>query len=151
MLKTLNTQLQAGYGVASGNNPDSPYPFGTIAMQMPFFKKWGLDLTGYFAGTLNLSIAPYEFKVLRPDVHLKQLTWAPSFAAEEFSFLTCNLLYASSCYSAYIYYPNPETKVRHFHANSAIEVLAGRFDNIKYGQALKLQYDSDKLEVTAPL
>jgi CTP-dependent riboflavin kinase len=147
MQKAVMALLQAGHGVASGKNPDSPYPHGTITMQMPFFKDMGLDLTGYFAGTLNLAITPYEFKILRPDFHFKQVLWAEGFTAEDFSFVACNLIYTSNRYPAYIYYPHPETKVRHFHANNLVEVLAPRIDNINYGAALKLEYDSDKLAV----
>jgi hypothetical protein len=50
--------VQAGHGVASGNTAQSPYPQGTIKMQQPFFRQLGLDLSPYFPGTLNVSIAP---------------------------------------------------------------------------------------------
>jgi hypothetical protein len=53
-----------GFRVASGQTTDSPYPAGTIAMQVPFFRDRGLDLSRYFLGTLNVSIAPKVFTIL---------------------------------------------------------------------------------------
>jgi hypothetical protein len=50
--------LRPGHQVASGLAVNNPYPAGTIAMQTPFFKALGLDLSGFYVGTLNVSIAP---------------------------------------------------------------------------------------------
>lgn len=44
--------------MASGRAPDSPYPAGTIALQAPFFREHGVDLSPYFPGTLNVDLAP---------------------------------------------------------------------------------------------
>jgi hypothetical protein len=53
---SVSGEVVPGYGVASGRSIASPYPAGTIEMQMPFFQTLGLDLRGCFAGTINLSI-----------------------------------------------------------------------------------------------
>lgn len=65
MAQIQGTVIQ-GYGVASGKARDSRFPDGTIAMQKPFFQKLGLDLTGFYLGTINLSISPLEYPVATP-------------------------------------------------------------------------------------
>ncbi len=65
----------AGHGVASGESPHSPYPKSTIAMQKTHFKAGGLDLDGYFEGTLNLSISPKKFQLLNPRHRFPLLRW----------------------------------------------------------------------------
>ena len=68
-----------GHGVASGiANTDplrsaSPYPQGTLAMQAPFFAALGLDLSAYWLGTLNLSVAPARWSLQQPDYHFPNL------------------------------------------------------------------------------
>jgi len=42
--------LARGYRVASG--PSRDYPYGALDRQRPLFKACGLDLDGYFNGTL---------------------------------------------------------------------------------------------------
>jgi len=49
----INGKLIQGHQVASGTSPTSPYPQDTIATQMPFFQKLGLDLTEYFQPTFR--------------------------------------------------------------------------------------------------
>ena len=46
--------VKEGHGVASGKNFDARFPDGTIAMQMPYFKRLGIDLKSYFKGTINI-------------------------------------------------------------------------------------------------
>lgn len=147
MLKTLITTLQQGHQVASGQSLSTPYPAGTIAMQTPFFKARGLDLSCYFQGTLNLSLAPLQFEIVQADKTFLDIKWAKGFAAENFSFLACNVVLSDTSYPCLIYYPHPETKKRHFQSNSLLEVLAPKIDNLHYGDKLLLQYDEQKLRV----
>ena len=49
---------------------DSRFPHGTIAMQMPYFKERGLELSSFFKGSLNLDVSPYSFDLLEPDFFL---------------------------------------------------------------------------------
>ena len=44
--------LAQGYRVASG--PSADYPYGALDRQRPIFLSRGLDLTGYFNGSLEL-------------------------------------------------------------------------------------------------
>ena len=48
--------LARGYRVASG--PSRDYPYGALDRQRPLFKARGLDLDGYFNGTLSIDIRP---------------------------------------------------------------------------------------------
>ena len=53
MTITMSGIINKGHGVASGASTSSPYPTGSIAMQAPFFKARGLDLSGCYFGTLK--------------------------------------------------------------------------------------------------
>lgn len=57
-MKQVHGRIQRGHQVASGLASTSPYPQGTIAMQMPIFQQLGLDIIGCFPGTINVYIAP---------------------------------------------------------------------------------------------
>ncbi len=52
-----------GYRVASG--PSKDYPYGSLEKQIPLFKERGLDLEGFYYGTLNVSISPLSFEIGR--------------------------------------------------------------------------------------
>lgn len=148
MIIALKTILQQGHQVASGLSKTSPYPAGTIKMQLPFFNRLGLDLNDFYPATLNLSIAPASFKVIQADYHFKQVKWAVGFNPEDFSFIHCHVIYAAKRYPSLIYYPHPETKTQHFQSNSMIEVLAPKIANIHYGETLGLQIDDKKICLT---
>ena len=60
---SITGKVISGYGVASGKGNDSRYPEGTLKLQMPFFKERGLDLSVFFIGTININIAPKQFKI----------------------------------------------------------------------------------------
>ena len=145
MLKSLKCILQQGHQVASGLSCTSPYPAGTIAMQTPFFKERGLDLSDYYQGMLNLSIAPLQFEILLADYTLIEVNWAEGFAAEIFSFLSCSIETSSIDSSGSINFSHPATKKRHFQSNSMIEILAPKINNLNYGAKLVLKYDKQKL------
>lgn len=77
MSNSLPGIIKPGHQVASGKAIDSPYDRGTIEMQLPFLKNLGLDLTNFFLGTLigtlNISIAPYIFKIIQPQYTFKDV------------------------------------------------------------------------------
>ena len=68
-------KLVRGHQIASGTNPNSPYPSGSIALQIPFFKQLGLDLTGYHAATLNISVEPQALVWVQPVFQFEHLVW----------------------------------------------------------------------------
>jgi hypothetical protein len=127
-----------GHRVASGLAPDSPYPRGTIEMQLPFFRALGLDLTPYFPATLNVSIAPLTFQMLAPEHTFRYVAWTDRHPPEHFSFSCCRVHFNEQCYAGWVYYPHPETKQRHFQNPSLLEILAPHISDLSYGDRLSV-------------
>jgi hypothetical protein len=138
--------IERGHKVASGSALDNPYPEGTIAMQAPFFQKLGLDLTGFFPATLNVSIHPHTFQLLKPEFTFQNVEWTGRHPPEDFSFSRCHVWFAETKYDCLIYYPHPETKKRNFQNPSIIEILAPHIPGIEYGSKIEIEYNP--LEIT---
>jgi len=139
--QTVNGIIQPGHQVASGNALESPYPRGTIEMQTPFFQALGLDLTPFFQGTLNVSISPKTFELLKPEFTFRQVKWIENNPPEDFLFSRCRVLFEEQKYEGFIYYPHPETKIRHFHNPSIMEILAPLIPEIGYGSRVAIAYN----------
>lgn len=139
--------LRKGHQVASGIAKDNPYSQGTIAMQTPFFRKLGIDLTHLFPGTLNVSIAPHLFKVENPEYTFRKVKWNSEYPAEDFSFSGCEIIFRENIYSGWVYYPHPETKIGHFQDESIIEIIAPKIDNLKYGDRLDLNLNKQEIAI----
>lgn len=122
-----------GHGVASGQAPDSPYPRGTIELQLPFFRALGLDLSPYFPATLNVSIAPLTFQMRAPEYTFRHVAWTDRHPPEHFSFSRCRVTFNDHRYAGWVYYPHPETKQRHFQNPSLLEIIAPRIPDLDYG------------------
>ena len=140
--------LERGHGVASGVAARSPYPRGTIEMQVPIFKALGLDLSDCHRGTLNISISPRTFELLRPDLTFRQVTWTDRHPPEDFSFSRCRVLFQASTYDSWIYYPHPETKKRNFQAPSTLEIIAPKIAGIGYGDRIEVEINPADVAVT---
>ncbi len=138
--------LVEGYRVASG--PSNDYPYGALDRQRPIFKERGLDLTGTFNGTLNIDIRPYEFKMLKPEFTFRNVEWTDLHPPEHFSFSHCRVRYGGNEYEGWVYYPHPETKKRNFQNPSLVEVIAPPIPGIKYGDALEVELNPERIEVT---
>ena len=135
--------VATGHGVASGRNGDARFPGGTLAMQMPHFNRLGLDLSGFWPGTLNVAIAPCRYRPGRAAHTFREVKWHPHEPAEDFSFFTCRLEVldvepAESVFDGWIYFPHPETKPEHFQAGDILEVLAPRIKKIGAGSHVRL-------------
>lgn len=139
--------VKPGHQVASGQAKDSPYERGTIAMQLPFFRDLGLDLQGFFLGTLNISLAPHRFEMVQPKYTFPLVKWHPNYEAETFSFSPCQLVYGDRTYAGLIYYPHPETKLGHFQDDAIIEAIAPPIPNLKYGDAIELKIIPDEIKI----
>ena len=147
---TISGIVKPGYQVASGSSLHSPYPKGTIEMQMPFFKKRGLDLSSFFYGTLNVFIFPKNqkikgFKIIKPDFYFPLLEWIPQKKIESFSFVSGNIKYQDVLYPCYLYFPHPKTKETHFQEPKIMEILAPKINKISYHQNIELQFAGDKI------
>jgi len=136
-----------GHRVASGRAEDSPYPDSSIRMQSPYFNKHGVELDSYYAATLNLSIAPYQFKIVSPEFTVRSIQWAEGFPAEDFSFSKCEVVFGGKTYDGLVYYPHPETKIGHFHSRSLIEVITQYIPNIEYGDEVELKINEEEIEI----
>ncbi len=141
-------ELLKGYGVASGRANNSKFPAGTIALQRPFFKRLGLDLTPYFTGTLNIALIDYKsVELINWDYEFNQVKWLNSFPAENFTFAHCKIQVKELMYKALIYQPNKETKTAHFQPDNCLEVLAPFIDGINVGERGELVIDECYLAI----
>lgn len=141
----IKTRLIKGYGVASGNAEDPRFMQGTIAMQKPYFKQLGLDLTPYYNGTLNVSIAPHMVTIIKPDHQFKNILWCAGVPAEDFSFVQCTIIVKGIPYQGLVYHPDANTKTQHMQSKSTLEVLSVYIANVEYGDELELVIDDDKI------
>lgn len=142
--------LVAGHRVASG--PSQAYPYSSLERQLPFFTAAGLDLYLFFRGTLNISIAPATFKLVSPAYTFRQIAWTDLHPPEDFSFSPCRVAVPGQrrWYEGYVYYPHPETKIRHYQNPSLIEVIAEKIEGIHYGSRLTLALDPAAIEIIYP-
>lgn len=147
-LVALTGIVKSGHQVASGSAEDSPYERGTLEMQLPFFRNLGLDLSSFYLGTINVSIAPHTFKLVRPQYTFTQVKWHPDYAAETFSFSPCQVVHQDLTYAGLIYYPHPETKIGHFQDDSIIEAIAPKIPGLNYGDRLILKVNPQEVVIT---
>ena len=139
--------IVAGYRVASG--PSRDYPYGTLEKQIPLFKRRGLDLERFYYGTLNVSIAPLSFEMVKPAYTFRQVAWTDLHPPEDFSFSPCTLRFKGVEYAGYVYYPHPETKKRHFESASLIEIISVPIPGIQYGDRVEILLDADEVRIRA--
>jgi len=137
--------LLQGYRVASG--PSRDYPYGALDRQRPLFKERGLDLDACFNGTLNIDIQPNIFKLLKPEFTFHHVEWTDLHPPEHFSFSRCKVIYKDIEYEGWVYYPHPETKLRHFQNPSLLEVIAVHIPQIKYGDNLDVLVNPEEILV----
>ena len=139
--------LVEGYRVASG--PSKDYPYGALDRQRPFFKARGLDLSGYFNGTLNIDIRPFTFTMVKLEFTFRHVEWTDLHPPEHFSFSRCKVIYKEIEYDGWVYYPHPETKLRHFQNPSLLEVIVEPISGIVYGDELAVRINPDEIAVSA--
>jgi hypothetical protein len=139
--------VQRGHGVASGIASDSRFPEGTIRLQMPLFRERGLDLFRFYPGTLNLSIAPHEFELRKPQFTFEHVEWTSVFPAETFSFSRCRIHAQGKAHEGFIYYPHPETKPDHFQSASTIEVITTFLGALRYGAEIELEINPAEVSI----
>jgi len=141
----IHGTLVEGYRVASG--PSRDYPYGALDRQRPIFESRGLDLRGYFNGTLNIDISPYTFEMLNPEFTFRLVEWTDLHPPEHFSFSRCKVLFQGLEYDGWVYYPHPETKLRHFQNPSLLEVVAKEIPGIVYGDELDVLVNMGEIQV----
>ncbi len=140
--------LVQGHQVAS--RPSASYPYSSLEKQKPYFKDLGLDLYPYFNGTLNISIAPFEFEMTRPEFTFELVEWTDLHPPETFSFSRCRVTFKEDRYEGWVYYPHPETKKTHFQDPSLVEVITREIAGIEYGDRLEVELDPDQIKIRIP-
>jgi hypothetical protein len=148
--------IKKGYGVASGQAQNSRFPQGTLEMQKPFFRDRGLDLSAYFPGTINLSIAPYKYEINQAKYTFEHVKWSPNHPAEDFSFFDCQISIdvdspeerpCQRVVNGLIYYPHPETKPEHFQSPDILEILAPPIAGLAYEQELIIAVNMQQINI----
>lgn len=142
---SIHGVIVQGYRVASG--PSKDYPYGALDRQRPFFRSGGLDLDAYFNGTLNIDIRPFEFTMEKPEFTFQHVEWTDLHPPEHFSFSRCQVIYKGVEYDGWVYYPHPETKLRHFQNPSLLEVIAMQIPGIHYGDEVDVLLNPEEISV----
>ena len=144
----LTGRLCAGHGVASGTSNESPYPDGTIRLQLPVFKALGLDLSGCYFGTLNIDFAPLEISLSTPDHLFEKVEWTDLHPPETFSFWQVEIKATEvEVLRGWIYYPHPETKERHWQSPTTLELLAPRLSGVEPGCTISLRDERRRIKL----
>ncbi len=144
----LPGRLVQGHQVAS--RPSRDYPYSSLEKQKPFFKKLGLDLYGYFNGTLNISISPWTFELSAPEFTFPLVKWTDLHPPETFSFSRCRVRFEGKEYEGWVYYPHPETKKTHFQNPSLVEVITYQIPKIRYGDQLEVELNPSEIHIQKP-
>lgn len=151
--QSVSARIVPGHRVASGLNANPHFPGGTLQMQRPFFRALGFDLTAYHAGTLNVSIAPHRYRVVKAPTTFRQVKWHPTEPAEDFSFFDVQLKRVDGPpVGGKIYYPHPDTKPAHFQQPEVLELLLPFVQGLKYGDEVQLRIPAEQmiLETATP-
>ena len=139
--------IVSGYGVASGRNPESPFPKGSIELQIPVFQRLGLDLTWVYPGTINVSVSPKRIRIVNAWRTLRDVEWTSNWPPEHFSFSPCEIEHQDTRHRAMIYYPHVETRTDHFQDPHVVEILAERIEHIGPGSDVTLWVNADQVGV----
>jgi len=146
--QTFEARVVKGHRVASGSNGNPRFPGGTLQMQTPFFQALGLDLTAYYRGTINVSLAPLKYRVVKARHTFRAVKWHPAAPAEDFSFFDVRLLRdGAEPVAGLIYYPHPETKPEHFQRDDVLELLLPFVEGLTYEATLRLAVPSGQMAV----
>jgi hypothetical protein len=148
----INARLVEGHRVASGLNGDPRFPGGTLRMQTPHFQERGLDIGQLYVGTLNVSIAPLSYRVVKARRTFANVKWHPTEPAEDFSFFDVRVGGPDGADAVgFIYYPHPDTKPEHFQQPDVLELLLPFVKGLHYGMTLRLEVPPDQMvfEVSA--
>jgi hypothetical protein len=147
----ITARLVEGHRVASGLNGDARFPGGTLRMQTPHFQERGFDISHLYLGTLNASIAPLSYRVVKARHTFTNVKWHPTEPAEDFSFFDVRVTCPDgTAVAGYIYYPHPDTKPEHFQQPDVLELLLPFVRGLSYGMALRLEVSADQMVFVAP-
>jgi hypothetical protein len=142
----ITARLVEGHRVASGLNGNPRFPGGTLRMQTPYFQERGFDISHLYLGTLNVSIAPLSYRVVKARHTFANVKWHPTEPTEDFSFFDVRVVCPDgTTVAGYIYYPHPETKPEHFQQPDVLELLLPFVEGLRYGMTLRLEVPADQM------
>jgi hypothetical protein len=144
----INAQIIPGYRVASGQAGDLRFPNGTVKIQTPHFADRGLDISPYFPATINVNIAPFQFKILKPAYHFLKVKWTRHLPPEDFFFFDLIAAYTEIEYKGLVYMPDPNTKIDHIQAIDTLELLLPKIEGIQYHRPITLRLNDDQLSLS---
>jgi len=108
-------------------------------MQQPFFKANGIDISQFYAGTLNVDLAP-QVPQLSGIVFDGMLRWHDNFK-EHFVLAKIEFEAKGRRYTGLWYYPDPATKVAHFQRASVVELLLPWVEGLEIGEHVKVRFE----------
>lgn len=165
VMEKIEAVVKQGHRVASGTSASDPRfneDGGTIRLQIPEFKKHGLDLDVYFGGrvdeayvcgTLGLDMAPQHLLLVNPEYYFTDVRWTDKFDqrgapfVENFYLSPARVTFNGVAYKALLYIPDPKTKPGHYHPPSTVEVIAQKIPGIAYGDKVILEYNPDAIRL----
>lgn len=139
--------IVAGHGVASGQGGDSRYPGGTLRMQMPYFLEYGIDLSSYHIGTINVALGEKKIQVLAPKFKVINFAWSSHIPPENFFFFDVQAIFEGRACIGLIYMPDPATKTDHFQDSAVLELLLPFIPGIKSGKSISLRVDDAQIKI----
>ena len=117
-------------------------------MQIPHFLALGLDLRSFHLGTLNVSIAPLCYRVVKARHTFTNVKWHPTEPAEDFSFFDVRVIRPDeSPIAGFIYFPHPDTKPEHFQQPDVLELLLPFVKGLHYGMELSLEIPTTQMVI----
>jgi hypothetical protein len=85
--------------------------------------------------------------MVKPEYTFPLVAWTDLHPPETFSFSPCKVRFEGREYAGMVYYPHPETKIRHFQDPSMIEVLTEHIPGIGYGSQVELMVDPEQIKI----
>jgi len=146
-MKKIKGKIIPGHGVASGKGKDPRYPKGTLRLQAPYFKERGLDLDGYYLGTLNVDIAPKSFKIGEAKYFFEGIAWSDHIPPENFYFFEAALIHNNKKYDGLVYMPDPKTKVDHEQLATVLELILPPIEGITTDDLVTLEINEKSLQI----
>ena len=64
-----------------------------------------------------------------------------------FSFSRCKIVFKEVEYEGWVYYPHPETKLRHLQNPSLLEVIAMGIKDIRYGDEVDVSVNAEEISI----
>lgn len=143
-LRILGT-VKSGHRIASGQSTTGHQGLNnTIGLQRPFFEKVVPTFSSVWNGTINVDIAPRNFKILKRD-HEVTCEWHPGIL-ETFWLVEVEIVLEGKTYKGFIYYPTPSTTKSH--KDDMIEILAPKIEGLSYGQEIEIHVPEGKIALS---